>query len=154
MTILRGFSASLVCPAYGYRAECDHCSVSLTYHKARSRLICHMCGDEHSVPNRCPECNSPEFKYSGAGTEKIEEVMAKLFPSAKIARMDSDTMRKKNAHQDLLAEFRQGKIDILIGTQMIAKGLDFPNVTLVGVVNPDHALHMADFRAGERVFQP
>ncbi len=149
----RGFSSSLVCQKCGYVAECKHCSVSKTYHKARARLVCHICGDEENVPSKCPECSSPEFKYSGAGTEKIEEVMAKLFPKANIARMDSDTMRRKNAHRDVLAKFRLGKIDILIGTQMIAKGLDFPNVTLVGVVNPDHALHMADFRAGERVFQ-
>ncbi len=149
----RGFSASLVCPACGHTSECTHCSVNKTYHKARGLLICHICGDEEPLPNRCPECGSGEFKYSGAGTEKIEEVMAKLFPKARIARMDSDTMRKKNAHRDILSRFRVGKIDILIGTQMIAKGLDFPNVTLVGVVNPDHALHMADFRAGERVFQ-
>lgn len=149
----RGFSASMVCPACGYVSECEHCSAKRTYHKARRMLICHLCGDELPAPDRCPECGSPEFKYSGAGTEKIEETMAKLFPRANIARMDSDTMRKKNAHRDILSKFRVGKIDILIGTQMIAKGLDFPNVTLVGVVNPDHALHMADFRAGERVFQ-
>jgi primosomal protein N' (replication factor Y) (superfamily II helicase) len=149
----RGFSASLICPACGYVSECEHCSAKRTYHKARQRLICHLCGDEQRVPERCPECGSPEFKYSGAGTEKIEETMTKLFPKANIARMDSDTMRKKNAHRDILSKFRLGKIDILIGTQMIAKGLDFPNVTLVGVVNPDHALHMPDFRAGERVFQ-
>lgn len=149
----RGFSASLACPACGYVSECEHCSVKRTYHKARQRLICHLCGDERAAPERCPECGSDEFKYSGAGTEKIEEVMAKLFPNAKLARMDSDTMRKKNAHRDILSKFRIGIIDILIGTQMIAKGLDFPNVTLVGVVNPDHALNMADFRAGERVFQ-
>lgn len=149
----RGFSASLICPDCGYVAECEHCSVSKTYHKARRRLVCHICGDEEPLPSTCPDCGSNEFNYSGAGTEKIEEVMAKLFPKAKIARMDSDTMRRKNAHRDVLAKFRLGKIDILIGTQMIAKGLDFPNVTLVGVVNPDHALHMADFRAGERVFQ-
>jgi len=148
----RGFSASLLCPACGYVTECDHCSVGMTFHKARARLVCHICGEEKPVPRRCPECKSPEFRYAGAGTEKIEEVMLKLFPKARIERMDSDTMRRKNAHRDVLAKFRTGKIDILIGTQMIAKGLDFPNVTLVGVVNPDHALHMADFRAGERVF--
>ncbi|MDD3276602.1 MAG: primosomal protein N' [Kiritimatiellales bacterium] len=149
----RGFSASLLCPECGFVTECDHCSVGMTFHKARARLVCHICGEEKPAPLRCPSCNSPEFRYAGAGTEKIEEVMLKLFPKARIARMDSDTMRRKNAHRDVLAKFRTGKIDILIGTQMIAKGLDFPNVTLVGVVNPDHALHMADFRAGERVFQ-
>ena len=149
----RGFSSSLVCPDCGYVAECEHCSVGMTFHKARARLVCHICGEEKPVPVRCLECKSDQFKYAGAGTEKIEEVMTKLFPKARIERMDSDTMRRKNAHRDVLSKFRTGKIDILIGTQMIAKGLDFPNVTLVGVVNPDHALHMADFRAGERVFQ-
>jgi primosomal protein N' (replication factor Y) len=149
----RGFSSSLVCPDCGYVAECEHCSVGMTYHKARARLVCHICGEEKPVPARCPACKSDQFRYTGAGTEKIEEVMRKLFPKARIERMDSDTMRRKNAYRDLLGKFRIGKIDILIGTQMIAKGLDFPNVTLVGVVNPDHALHMADFRAGERVFQ-
>jgi primosomal protein N' (replication factor Y) (superfamily II helicase) len=149
----RGFSSSLVCPDCGYTAECRQCSVGMTYHKAQNRLVCHLCGDELPVPARCPQCGSPQFKYAGAGTEKIEEVMHKLFPHAVIERMDSDSMRRKNAHRDLLGKFRVGKIDILVGTQMIAKGLDFPNVTLVGVVNPDHALHMADFRAGERVFQ-
>ena len=149
----RGFSSSLICPDCGYVAECEHCSVGMTYHKARARLVCHICGEEKAVPVRCPECKSDQFKYAGAGTEKIEEVMTKLFPKARIERMDSDTMRRKNAHRDILSRFRTGRIDILIGTQMIAKGLDFPNVTLVGVVNPDHALHMADFRAGERVFQ-
>jgi len=148
----RGFSASLLCPECGYVAECDHCSVGMTYHKARARLVCHICGEEKAVPKNCPSCQSPEFRHGGAGTEKIEEVMTKLFPKARIERMDSDTLRRKNAHRDVLGKFRTGKIDILIGTQMIAKGLDFPNVTLVGVVNPDHALHMADFRAGERVF--
>lgn len=150
----RGFSASLICPDCGTVAECEHCSIGMTYHKARARLVCHICGDEKPVPARCPDpaCKSDQFRYAGAGTEKIEEVMTKLFPKARIERMDSDSMRRKNAHRDLLGKFRVGKIDILVGTQMIAKGLDFPNVTLVGVVNPDHALHMADFRAGERVF--
>lgn len=149
----RGFSASLLCPECGYTAECRQCSIGMTYHKAQARLSCHLCGDERAVPARCPKCNSPRFRYAGAGTEKIEEVLRTLFPKARIERMDSDSMRRKNAHRDLLSRFRVGQIDILVGTQMIAKGLDFPNVTLVGVVNPDHALHMADFRAGERVFQ-
>lgn len=149
----RGFSASLICPECGVVAECRHCSTGMAFHKARARLICHLCGDEHPVPQHCPACGSPQFRYAGAGTEKIEEVLAKLFPSARMERMDSDTMRRKHAYRDVLGAFRSGKIDLLVGTQMIAKGLDFPNVTLVGVVNPDHALHMADFRAGERVFQ-
>jgi len=149
----RGFASSLICPDCGYVAECEHCSVGMTFHKARAKLVCHICGEEKPLPVRCPECKSDKFRHGGAGTEKIEEVMTKLFPKARIERMDSDTMRRKNAHRDVLGKFRTGKIDILIGTQMIAKGLDFPNVTLVGVVNPDHALHMADFRAGERVFQ-
>ena len=149
----RGFSSALTCPECGYTAECSECSVSMTFHKARAKLVCHFCAGEADAPAQCPKCHSPQFRYAGAGTEKIEEVVAKLFPRARIERMDSDTMRRKNAYRDVLGRFRTGKIDILIGTQMIAKGLDFPNVTLVGVINPDHALHMADFRAGERVFQ-
>ncbi|MEE9369452.1 MAG: primosomal protein N' [Pontiella sp.] len=149
----RGFSSSLQCEQCGYVAECNECSVSLTYHKKQHKLLCHICGAEEKVPPRCPDCGDPDFKYAGMGTQKIEEVLEKLCPSAKVARMDSDTMRKKDSYRTVLDKFRTGKIDILLGTQMIAKGLDFPNVTLVGVLNADMSLHVPDFRAGERTFQ-
>ncbi|VGO21808.1 replication restart helicase PriA [Pontiella sulfatireligans] len=149
----RGFSSSLQCEKCGYVAECSECSVSMTYHKRAHKLLCHICGAEEKVPNRCPDCGDPDFKYAGMGTERIEEVLGKLCPNAKVARMDSDTMRKKDSYRKVLDQFRTGKIDILLGTQMIAKGLDFPNVTLVGVLNADMSLHVPDFRAGERTFQ-
>ena len=149
----RGFSSSLQCEQCGYVAECSECSVSMTYHKRAHKLLCHICGAEEAVPNACPDCGDPEFKYAGMGTEKIEEVLEKLCPNARVARMDSDTMRKKDSYRTVLDRFRTGKIDILLGTQMIAKGLDFPNVTLVGVLYADMSLHMPDFRAGERTFQ-
>ncbi|HEY5621506.1 MAG TPA: primosomal protein N' [Pontiella sp.] len=149
----RGFSSSLQCEQCGYVAECSACSISMTYHKRAHKLMCHICGAEEKVPERCPDCDDPGFKYAGMGTEKIEEVLGKLCPHARIARMDSDTMRKKNSYRTVLDQFRTGKIDILLGTQMIAKGLDFPNVTLVGVLYADMSLHVPDFRAGERTFQ-
>lgn len=151
----RGFATSLVCPVCGYVARCAQCSVALTYHKANQRLICHICGDQQPVPERCPNpaCNDPNFKYAGIGTQRVEEVIRKVFPHARIERMDSDTMTRKDAYRRTLGEFRAGRIDILLGTQMIAKGLDFPGVTLVGVVNADLSLHLPDFRAGERTFQ-
>jgi primosomal protein N' (replication factor Y) len=149
----RGFSSSLQCEQCGYVAECAECSVSMTYHKGAHKLLCHICGAEEMVPGRCPDCGDPDFKYAGMGTEKIEEVLEKLCPKAKVARMDSDTMRRKDSYRTVLDKFRTGKIDILLGTQMIAKGLDFPNVTLVGVLYADMSLHMPDFRAGERTFQ-
>lgn len=151
----RGFSTSLVCPTCGTVAKCEHCSVSMTYHKQANRLLCHICGAEQPVPERCPnsECGDPAFKYSGIGTQRVEEVLRKVYPKAKIERMDSDTMTKKDAYRKTLGAFRGGQIDILLGTQMIAKGLDFPGVTLVGVVQADLSLHLPDFRAGERTFQ-
>ena len=149
----RGFASTLQCEACGYVKECHACAISMTYHKKAQVVRCHMCGAQEDVPKRCPQCNQPSFAYSGSGTEKMEEVLAKLFPKARIARMDSDTMRRKEAYQEVLGRFRSGKIDLLIGTQMIAKGLDFPNVTLVGVLNADLSLYMPDFRAGERTFQ-
>jgi primosomal protein N' (replication factor Y) len=149
----RGFASTLQCEACGYIKECQACAISMTYHKKAQVLRCHMCGAQEDVPKRCPQCNKPSFSYSGSGTEKMEEVLAKLFPKARMARMDSDTMRRKEAYQEVLGRFRSGKIDLLIGTQMIAKGLDFPNVTLVGVLNADLSLYMPDFRAGERTFQ-
>lgn len=149
----RGFSTSLVCEKCGYVAECEDCSVSMTYHRREEMLRCHICGGARGVPGACPECQDPQFKFSGVGTQKIEEIVGKLFRGAKVERMDSDTMTRKDSYRVLLGDFRTGKIDILIGTQMIAKGLHFPNVTLVGVVLADLSLHVPDFRAGERTFQ-
>ncbi len=151
----RGYSTSLICPACGYVAKCPDCSVAMTYHKADQGLKCHLCGKWQAVPERCPnpECRDHRFKYSGFGTQRIEEIVAKLFPKARVARMDSDTTRRKESYEEILGGFRSGKIDLLIGTQMIAKGLHFPNVTLVGVLNADVSLHMPDFRAGEKTFQ-
>jgi len=149
----RGFASSLLCPKCGYVAQCDQCSVSLTYHRATEDLRCHMCGACRSVPARCPQCEDPAFKFAGIGTQRIETVMAKLFPNARVRRMDSDAVTRKGAYHEILGDFRAGKIDILVGTQMIAKGLHFPNVTLIGVVYADLGLHLADFRAGERTVQ-
>ena len=149
----RGFSKSVQCQSCGYVNTCSDCSVTRTYHKKDKRLLCHICGSEESLPTTCPSCGHPSFKYQGSGTEKIEEVLSKLCPNAKIVRMDSDTMRRKDAYQDVLDRFRCGKINILLGTQMIAKGLDFPNVTLVGVLNADIQLHAPDFRSSERTYQ-
>lgn len=151
----RGFATSLVCPSCGTVAKCENCSVSMTYHKQTNRLLCHICGAEQVVPERCPnsECGDPAFKHSGIGTQRVEEVIRRVFPKAKVERMDSDTMTRKDAYRKTLNAFRGGQIDILLGTQMIAKGLDFPGVTLVGVVQADLSLHLPDFRAGERTFQ-
>ncbi len=151
----RGFATSLVCPKCGYVAECRHCSVAMTYHKSSHDLRCHLCGAIEKVPARCPEesCQDPAFRYAGLGTQRVEEVVAACFKNARVKRMDADTTTRKEAYAELLGAFRAGEIDILLGTQMIAKGLDFPNVTLVGVVNADMGLHLPDFRAGERTFQ-
>lgn len=149
----RGFARSLQCPDCGHVCECTHCSVPLTYHRSDERLICHICGHQAIVPKACPKCHDPAIRLQGYGTEKVEQVMSKVFPNASIARIDADAMRKKNALRETLAKFQAKKIDILIGTQMIAKGLHFPNVTLVGILNADVGLHIPDFRAGERTFQ-
>jgi primosomal protein N' (replication factor Y) len=151
----RGFATSLQCPLCGYVAKCPNCSVSLTYHRKAQKLCCHICGHEEKVPSICPEakCRNPAIRYSGLGTEKVEDTLHKLFPYARVARMDSDLMKRKEDYRRVLGEFKAGKIDILVGTQMIAKGLHFENVTLVGVVHADLSLHVPDFRAGERTFQ-
>jgi primosomal protein N' (replication factor Y) len=149
----RGFARSLQCPACGYVCQCPHCAVALTYHRTDERLVCHVCGHQAIVPKKCPECRDPAILLQGYGTQKVEEVLAKVLPTAKFARIDADAMRKKNALRDTLYAFKTHKIDILIGTQMIAKGLHFPNVTLVGILNADLGLHVPDFRAGERTFQ-
>jgi len=149
----RGFARSLQCPQCGHVCQCPHCSVALTYHRTDERLVCHVCGHQAIVPRKCPECKDPSIILQGYGTQKVEEVMAKVLPKAKIARIDADAMRRKHALRDTLNAFKSHKIDILIGTQMIAKGLHFPNVTLVGILNADLSLHVPDFRAGERTFQ-
>ncbi|MBR4189038.1 MAG: primosomal protein N' [Kiritimatiellae bacterium] len=149
----RGFSTAVSCPDCGHEVMCPDCSVHMTYHRSGDFLLCHVCGARRPAPDKCPECGSAEIKRTGTGTQRIEAVAQALFPRARIARMDSDTTRAKDSHQRILGAFRRGDIDILIGTQMIAKGLDFPNVTLVGVVNADASLQVPDFRAAERTFQ-
>src|ERR1043166_2601212 len=151
----RGYSTSLQCPRCGYVAEYPNCSVSLTYHRQEQKLACHICGHSEKVPSVCPndKCKNPAIRFSGTGTQKVEETLGKLFPDARITRMDADTMKRKDDYRKILGDFRVGKIDILVGTQMIAKGLHFPNVTLVGIIFADLALHQPDFRAGERTFQ-
>jgi primosomal protein N' (replication factor Y) len=151
----RGYSTSLQCEKCGYVANCPNCSISLTYHRQEQKLICHICNHVEKVPPVCPnpKCKNPAIRFSGTGTQRVEETLAKLFPNARVRRMDSDTMRRKDDYRKTLGDFRAGKIDILVGTQMIAKGLHFPNVTLVGIIHADSALHQPDFRAGERTFQ-
>jgi primosomal protein N' (replication factor Y) len=152
----RGFSTSLLCSSCGEARNCPNCSVALTFHRhpaAAGRLSCHLCGHTAAVPKKCPACGKDALIYAGFGTEKVESTVSTLFPKAVVRRMDADSMTRKEAYRDTLRNFRQGKIDILVGTQMIAKGLHFPNVTLVGIINADLALHLPDFRAGERTFQ-
>ena len=149
----RGYSTSLLCEQCGHVCRCPNCSLSLTLHRADNRLSCHLCGHQTKPPERCPECRDPAIQHSGIGTQRVEETIRRLFPKARLARMDADTMTRRGAYADVLGRFRARQIDILLGTQMIAKGLDFPNVTLVGIINADIGLHSPDFRAGERTFQ-
>jgi primosomal protein N' (replication factor Y) (superfamily II helicase) len=151
----RGYSTSLQCPKCGYVCNCPNCSLALTFHRQEQKLACHICGHVEKVPLVCPneKCKNPAIRFSGTGTQRVEETLAKLFPKARIQRMDADTMKRKDDYRKVLGDFRAGKTDILIGTQMIAKGLHFPNVTLVGIIYADLALHQPDFRAGERTFQ-
>ncbi len=148
----RGYSTFVSCRECGYTLECPHCSVSLTYHKKTDLMACHYCGHTQRVPDICPECGSKHIKFFGTGTQKIEEAIQNQFPSAKIIRMDTDTTSHKGGHEELLDAFSKGDADILLGTQMVTKGLDFPEVTLVGVLAADTSLSMDDFRAGERSF--
>src|SRR5712675_231243 len=152
----RGFSTSLLCSNCGEARNCPNCSVALTFHRQPTiagRLSCHLCGHTAAVPKKCPSCGQDALIYHGFGTEKVESTVAQIFPKAVVRRMDADSMTRKEAYRETLRNFRTGKIDILVGTQMIAKGLHFPNVTLVGIINADLALHLPDFRAGERTFQ-
>ncbi len=149
----RGFSTTLLCGKCGYVHECPNCSISLTFHRGANRVVCHICGHLAVAPTKCPGCKDPGIKYTGTGTEKVEDTVARFFPKAVVKRMDADVMQKRESYRDTLNAFRTAKIDILVGTQMIAKGLHFPNVTLVGIVNADMGLHLPDFRASERTFQ-
>src|SRR5919204_313820 len=152
----RGFSTSLLCSNCGEARNCPNCSVALTFHRhpaVAGRLSCHLCGHTAAVPKKCPACGQDALIYAGFGTERVESIVSQIFPKAVVRRMDADSMTRKEAYRETLRNFRTGKIDILVGTQMIAKGLHFPNVTLVGIINADLALHLPDFRAGERTFQ-
>lgn len=149
----RGYSTSIQCPACGHVVECPNCSISLTHHRVEDKAVCHYCDYIIGAPTRCPECNFDGIRYAGFGTQKLEAEIKARFPDVPMLRMDSDTMQKPGSHEAALAKFREGEVKILLGTQMIAKGLDFPNVTLVGVINADTALHFPDFRAAEMTFQ-
>lgn len=149
----RGYSSFLMCRECGEVIKCPNCDISLTYHKDTNSLKCHYCGHEEPVPVKCPNCQSKAIRYFGTGTQKVEKELTELFPDARILRMDVDTTRRKGSHERILDEFGKQNADILLGTQMIAKGLDFPNVTLVGVLNADTSLGLPDFRASERTFQ-
>ena len=149
----RGYSSFIQCRECGEVEQCENCSISLTYHRVTQRTVCHHCRFETPAPARCPRCGSQDLSYRGLGTEQVERVAAETFPEARIARMDVDTTSGKWAHHRILDRVERGEIDILLGTQMIAKGLDFPRVTLVGVVNADVGIHLPDFRASERTFQ-
>jgi primosomal protein N' (replication factor Y) (superfamily II helicase) len=149
----RGYATHMQCLKCNFIAECKNCSMNMTYHKKDDILTCHICGESQKAPTSCPECRDPEIKFGGLGTQKIEAVVKGIFSDARVLRMDSDTMTRKDSYRDALGAFRAGSVDILIGTQMIAKGLHFPNVTLVGIIFADLSLNMPDFRAGERTFQ-
>jgi primosomal protein N' (replication factor Y) len=149
----RGFASFLLCRDCGFTFHCPNCDVSLTYHHAGRYLQCHHCDFQRRVPDTCPKCNGLRLRPFGVGTEKVEDAVRQHFPQARTLRMDRDTMSRKGAHAETLRAFKRGEADILIGTQMVAKGLDFPNVTLVGVVSADTALNIPDFRAPERAFQ-
>lgn len=149
----RGYSSFVMCRDCGYVVECPNCDISLTYHQSSNQMKCHYCGHEERVPKHCPSCEGEHIRYFGTGTQKVEESLTKLIPEARVIRMDVDTTRTKGAHEKLLKSFRNHEADILLGTQMIAKGLDFPDITLVGVLNADTMLHLPDFRASERTFQ-
>ncbi len=149
----RGFSQKIICRECGFVAKCTHCDVSLTYHRFDNLLKCHYCGSTYVTPTACPDCGSIKINYSGTGTQKVVEELKSLFPSAKILRMDNDTTSTKEGHYKILNEFANKKANILVGTQMIAKGHDFPSVTLVGVLDADMSLYFSDYRSGERTFQ-
>jgi primosomal protein N' (replication factor Y) len=149
----RGYAPVLNCAACGATPQCRNCAVSMTVHKAGGRLRCHYCGRAERLPTRCMECGSDALEFLGAGTQRVEEEVAEIMPEARVLRMDLDTTAGRGSHKSILDRFGRGDADILLGTQMVAKGLDFPRVTLVGIVNADTGMLMPDFRAAERTFQ-
>ena len=149
----RGYSQTVICKECGYVAKCEACDVSLTYHRDEDRLKCHYCGARYETLPACPDCNSRKLTYAGTGTQRIVADLQKLYPQARILRMDNDTTRGKEGHYKILKAFGEKQADILVGTQMIAKGHDFPSVTLVGILDADMSLHFSDYRSSERTFQ-
>lgn len=149
----RGYATFVMCRSCGYTAACPHCEISLTYHRGSQNLRCHYCGYAEAEPKVCPSCESPHIRFFGTGTQKVEEALAEAFPGIRVIRMDVDTTTEKGSHEKWLTQFRERRADVLLGTQMVAKGLDFPYVTLVGVLAADAALRLPDFRASERTFQ-
>ncbi len=149
----RGFASFVVCKECGFVQRCPNCSITLTYHSSGDQLKCHYCHYERKVPKLCPDCQGYYIRFLGLGTQRVEREVKEKFPFARILRMDRDSTSRRHSHQEIFKSFKQGKADILIGTQMVAKGLDFPRVTLVGVIAADTALNLPDFRAGERTFQ-
>ena len=149
----RGYSSFVMCRDCGYVDDCPNCDISLTLHMDTKTMNCHYCDFQKAIPHVCPNCQSRQIRYYGTGTQKAYDQLTELLPEARVIRMDVDTTRKKGAHEKLLETFGSGQADILLGTQMIAKGLDFPNVTLVGVLNADTSLNLPDFRSAERTFQ-
>ncbi|RJP31354.1 MAG: primosomal protein N' [Candidatus Omnitrophota bacterium] len=148
----RGFATTLTCKHCGQVITCDHCSVALVYHRSRNLLLCHHCDFRRDLPDICPSCHDKFIRQRGFGTERVVQKVESIIPEARVVRLDKDTTSRKGDHERLLTPFRRGEADVLVGTQMIAKGLDFPNVTLVGVINADYALSLPDFRAAERTF--
>ncbi|SNR90879.1 replication restart DNA helicase PriA [Anaerovirgula multivorans] len=149
----RGYATFVSCKQCGYVVKCTHCDITMTYHKNMKNLQCHYCGEKREEPKLCPSCGGTHIRYNGMGTQKIEKIIEGYFPNAVIGRMDMDSTSVKGSHQRILESFKNGEIDILVGTQMISKGLDFPNVTLVGVISADASLNLPDFRASEKTFQ-
>ena len=148
----RGYATRIQCPGCGHVIYCPDCAIPMTHHKQGSKIVCHFCDHQRPEPKTCPECDFQAIRFAGLGTQRLEQYIRSLFPDVPCIRMDTDTMKRPGSHEAALAKFRSGEIKILLGTQMIAKGLDFPNVTLVGVINADSALHFPDFRAAERTF--
>ena len=148
----RGFSTFITCSNCGYTYKCPSCDITLTFHKSTNNLICHYCGYQKKKDEVCPECHEASLNYYGLGTERLEEKIKEMYPDARVVRMDQDTTRNKGSHEKIIGEFKEYKYDILLGTQMISKGLDFPKVPLVGVINADASLSIPDYRSSELTY--